>query len=103
MPSWDRISPPDVGRRYLAVKAGVTGTVSAFDDTALDNATQQSPVQAVIDWSGPLDFRAQNAVSSASGMGRRVHDLPDSPESRFLRIQPSDANEDLLRRTNPLT
>jgi len=30
---------------YLAVMAGVTGTVSAFNDPALGNATQQSHVQ----------------------------------------------------------
>lgn len=39
----------------------------------------------------------------ASGKGQPVHDLPDSPESRFLGIRLPDASEDLLRRTNPLT
>jgi acetyl esterase/lipase len=88
---------------YLAVMAGVTGTVSAFDDPALGNATQRSHVQAVIDWFGPVDFRSQDAELRASGKGRPVHDLPDSPESLFLGIRLPDASEDLLRRTNPLT
>ena len=68
---------------YLAVMAGVTGTGSAFDDPALGNATQPSHVQAVIDWFGPVDFRSQDAELRASGKGRPVHHLPDSPESRF--------------------
>ncbi len=46
---------------------------------------------------------SQDAELRASGMGRPVHDLPDSPESRFLGIRLPDASEDLLRRTNPLT
>ena len=88
---------------YLAVMAGVTGTVSAFDDPALGNVMQPSHVQAVIDWFGPVDFRSQDAELQASGKGRPVHDLPDSPESRFLGIRLPDASEDLLRRANPLT
>jgi acetyl esterase/lipase len=88
---------------YLAVMAGVTGAVSVFDDPALGNVTQPSHVQAVIDWFGPADFRSQDAELRASGKGRPVHDLPDSPESRFLGIRLPDAGEDLLRRTNPLT
>jgi len=88
---------------YLAVMAGVTGTVSAFDDPALGNATQPSHVQAVIDWFGPVDFRSQDAELRASGKGLPMHDLPDSPESRFLGIRLPDASADLLRRTNPLT
>jgi acetyl esterase/lipase len=52
---------------------------------------------------GPVDFRSQDAELRASGKGRPVHDLPDSPESRFLGIRLPDASEDLLRRTNPLT
>ena len=80
-----------------------TGLVSVFDDPALGNTTQQSQVQAVIDWSGPVDFRSQDAELRASGKGRPVHDLPDSPESRFLGIRLPAASEDLLRRSNPLT
>ena len=56
--------------------------------------------QAVIDW---FDFRSQDAELRASGKGRPVHDLQDSPESRFLGIRLPDAREDLLQRTNPLT
>ena len=91
------------GGGYLAVMAGVTGGVSAFDDPALGNPTQQSHVQAVIDWFGPVDFRSQDAQFLASGKGQPAHNLPDSPESRFLGIRLSEAGKELLRRTNPLT
>src|SRR5260370_28280092 len=69
---------------YLAVMAGVTGNVSAFDDPALGNATQQSHVQAVIDWFGPVDFRSQDAELRAFGKGRPGLALPAFPESRFF-------------------
>jgi acetyl esterase/lipase len=88
---------------YLAVMAGVTGGIPAFDDPALGNATQPSDVQAVIDWFGPVDFRTQDAELRASGKGKPVHDAPNSPESCLLGIPLPEASEDLLRRTNPLT
>jgi acetyl esterase/lipase len=88
---------------YLAVMAGVTGGISAFDDPALGNAAQPSGVQAVIDWFGPVDFRTQDAELRASGKGRPMHDAPDSPESSLLGIALPQAGDDLLRRTNPLT
>ena len=67
------------------------------------SATQQGHVQAALDWFGPFDFRSQDAELRPSGKGRPVHDLPDSPETRFLGIRLPDASEDLLRRTNPFT
>ena len=88
---------------YLAVMAGVTDGVAEFDDPALGNAEQPSHVQAIIDWFGPVDFRSQDAQLRASGKGRPVHDAPDSPESSLLGVPLPDADEALLRRTNPLT
>ena len=88
---------------YLAVMAGVTDGVAEFDDPALGNAEQPSHVQAIIDWFGPVDFRSQDAQLRASGKGRPVHDAPDSPESSLLGVPLPEADEALLRRTNPLT
>jgi acetyl esterase/lipase len=88
---------------YLAVMAGVTGDTTEFDDPALGNIDQPATVQAVIDWFGPVDFRSQDNQLRASGKGTPIHDMPDSPESQFLGLTLPEADEALLRRTNPLT
>ena len=75
--------PGAIGGWLSCRHGGRHGRVSAFDDPALGNATQQSHVQAVIDWFGPVDFRSQDAELRASGKGRPVHDLPDFPSPGF--------------------
>src|SRR5258708_39030825 len=46
-------SDPCLEIRRTLPPRGVTRTVSAFNGPALGNSTQQSQVQAVIDWFGP--------------------------------------------------
>ena len=70
---------------WLASMLGVTGGNPAFEDPNQGNAEFSSAVQAVIDWCGPCGgFLNMDAAFRKTGLGEANHDLPDSPESRFL-------------------
>jgi len=70
---------------WLASMVGVTAGNPAFEDLTQGNPDVSSAVQAVVDWCGPCGgFLEMDAAYRLSGLGEATHDLPDSPESRFL-------------------
>ncbi len=70
---------------WLASMVGVTAGNPAFEDFSQGNAGYSSAVQAVVDWCGPCGgFLEMDRAFRVSGLGTPDHDLPDSPESRFL-------------------
>lgn len=70
---------------WLASMVGVTAGNPAFEDFSQGNPNYSSAVQAVVDWCGPCGgFLEMDKAFRQSGLGTPDHDLPDSPESRFL-------------------
>lgn len=70
---------------WLASMVGVTAGNPAFEDFSQGNPEYSSAVQAVVDWCGPCGgFLEMDTAFRQSGLGTPDHDLPDSPESRFL-------------------
>lgn len=62
--------------------------------------TNDTRVQAVVDWFGPIDFAAMDAQFKESGNGTPNHSAKDSPESRYIG-QALAAAPDLVMATNP--
>lgn len=86
---------------WLASMLGVTAGNPAFEDPDQGNPGVSSAVQAVVDWCGPCGgFLEMDAAFRASGLGEATHDLPDSPESRFLGRAITEIPE-LVRMTCP--
>jgi acetyl esterase/lipase len=86
----------------LSALVGTTGDVAEFDDPKLGNAAQNSRVQAVVDWFGPIQFDQMDAQFRASGKGRADHDAATSPEAKLLG-QPLAQVPALVRRASPVT
>ena len=63
----------------------------------------QPDVLAAVDQFGPTDFKAMDAQARANGVSIADHDLPDSPESRYLGIGVAKASAALCAQANPLT
>ncbi|HEY5466136.1 MAG TPA: alpha/beta hydrolase, partial [Clostridia bacterium] len=80
---------------HLAVLAGATGETREFDTG--DWLEQDSGVQAVVDYYGPMDFSQMGKSSADSD-----HDAPDSPESRLIG-GPIQKNPMPVQRANPIT
>ena len=88
---------------WLASMLGVTAGNPAFEDPEQGNPDVSSAVQAVVDWCGPCGgFLEMDAAFRASGLGEATHDLPDSPESRFLGRAITEIPE-LVRMACPCT
>ena len=63
----------------------------------------QPDVLAAVDQFGPTDFKAMDAQARANGVSIADHDLPESPESRYLGICVAKASAALCAQANPLT
>lgn len=90
---------------YLALMAGVTGGLPAFDDPALGNTDVSAEVQAVVAWFPPADFLTMDAQLEASGFVQTpesAHSGPRSPESLILGRQITLIPE-LVREADPAT
>jgi len=87
---------------HLAAMAGTTGDVKEFDDASLGNVDQNSKVQCVVDWFGPIEFNQMDPQFKASGKGRTDHDEGNSPESELVGKQITNAPE-LVKRASPAT
>jgi acetyl esterase/lipase len=92
----------DSAGAYLAVIAGVTGGSADLDDLSLGNGNQNSKVQVVIDWFGPVEFNSMDDDFRASGKGKPDHSDKNSPESKFLGVAVSAADASILNKANPL-
>jgi len=87
---------------YLSAMLGVT----TGQDTIFDKPSDDSGVQAVIDWYGPSDFLlmdTQFADGPPDGQGPdvQIHDELQSPESHFLG-GPIQQTPELARQANPI-
>ncbi len=71
---------------WIVGMLGVTAENPAFEDLTMGNAKYASNVDAVVDWCGPCgNFLDMDAAAIKSGLvGRRPHNDPESPESKFL-------------------
>ncbi len=69
---------------HLAALAGTTFSKKALEDTTQGNASENSAVQAVVDWFGPIHFGTMDAQFAASGKGNANHSSASSPESKLL-------------------
>lgn len=63
----------------------------------------QPDVLAAVDQFGPTDFKAMDAQARANGVSIADHDLPDSPESKYLGICVAKASAALCAQANPLS
>lgn len=59
-------------------------------------------VDVAVDQFGPMDFRSMDDQAHANGVSFADHDLPDSPESRYLGAPVPEAPEELCAQANPL-
>lgn len=86
----------------LAALAGTTGGIKELEDLSLGNADQNSEVQAVVDWFGPIDFLQMDPQFKLSGKGKPDHSEANSPESKILGKQITLIPE-LVKAANPAT
>jgi acetyl esterase/lipase len=69
---------------YLSALAGVSSNEAALDDLTLGNEQENSKVQAVVDWFGPIDFLEMDNQFIKSQKGKPDHNDANSPESELL-------------------
>jgi acetyl esterase/lipase len=72
---------------YLAAMAGVSHGIPELDDLNLGNPDQDSGVQAVVDWFGPIDFLKMDEQLNAAGFASgpdQAHNAERSPESLLM-------------------
>ena len=88
----------------LAAMLGMNVPNGAFPgESAAACGGVQPDVLAAVDQFGPVDFKAMDAQARAGGVDIADHDLPDSPESRYLGISVAKASAALCDQANPLT
>ncbi|MGN1019747.1 MAG: alpha/beta hydrolase fold domain-containing protein [Aristaeellaceae bacterium] len=88
----------------LAAMLGMNVPNGAFPGESAGACGEVQPdVLAAVDQFGPMDFKAMDAQARAGGVGIADHDLPDSPESRYLGICVAKAPEALCSQANPLS
>jgi acetyl esterase/lipase len=89
---------------YLAAMLGATGGSSLPGDVALGNPGTSDAVQAVVDLYGPVNFATMDGQLRATPgcAAAATHDAADSPESRFLGRQITQA-PDLVREASPIS
>lgn len=88
----------------LAAMLGMNVPNGAFPgESAAACGGVQPDVLAAVDQFGPTDFKAMDVQARANGVSIADHDLPDSPESRYLGICVAKASAALCDQANPLT
>ena len=87
---------------HLAALAGTSGGVAALEDTGQGNPGESSRVQAVIDWSGPIDFLQLDAEAIENGCSDPGYDSPSSYTSLLIGAPIMD-RPDLVQKANPIT
>lgn len=88
----------------LAAMLGMNVPNGAFPgESATACGGVQPDVLAAVDQFGPTDFKAMDAQARANGVSIADHDLPDSPESKYLGIGVAKASAALCDQANPLT
>ena len=88
----------------LAATLGMNVPNGAFPgECAEDCGGVQPDVLAAVDQFGPTDFKTMDVQARANGVSIADHDLPESPESRYLGISVTKASAALCAQANPLT
>ncbi len=88
---------------YLAAMLGTSAGVAALEGKSLGNAKESSEIQAVVDWSGPIDFAEMGPQLNAGGATPVATDAADdSWESRFLG-RPVGRSPDRVKAADPTT
>lgn len=88
----------------LAAMLGMNIPNGAFPgETAVPQEAPQPFVLAAVDQFGPMDFKTMDAQARENGMGIAEHDLPQSPESKYLGMPVAQAPDALCERANPLS
>ena len=91
-------------RTPLAAMLGMNIPNGAFPgETAVPQEAPQPLVLAAVDQFGPMDFKTMDAQARENGMGIAEHDLPQSPESKYLGMPVAQAPDALCERANPLS
>ncbi len=88
----------------LAALIGLTADSGSFDDPELGSAGVSSAVQAVADFYGPADLLAMDEQFAADRHCPDIpdrHDVPDSPESRYLGGQLTSRSQQ-ARKASPI-
>jgi acetyl esterase/lipase len=87
---------------HLTALLATSGGINTLEDLTMGNATQNSKIQAAVDWFGPTNFLQMDAQSIIQGCGAGGHDLVNSPESQLMgyAIQTQSA---LVAFANPIT
>lgn len=87
---------------HLASMLGVTCASPKGDEFEVgDNLERSSAVAGVVAYYGPTDFLLMDVQAPKDGMSLS-HDLPDSPEARFIGGAIQDV-PDKVARANPMT
>jgi len=84
---------------HLAALLGTSSAAGFIEDFSTGNLTQNSKVQAVLDWFGPTDLIQMDAHALPCSV--ICHNCADSPESAFIGC-PLTVCRQKARRTNPL-
>ncbi|WP_237389642.1 alpha/beta hydrolase [Bacillus sp. USDA818B3_A] len=81
---------------HLAALVGTTGGVEQLEGQS-GKLSEDSSVQAVVDWYGPTDFLQMSKYPASIDF-----DAPDSPESMLIG-GPIQENEEKVKKANPIT
>lgn len=88
---------------YLVSMMGVSDKIPGLEDLTMGYSNYSSKVQAVVDWCGPVvPFSDMDEFFRNTKKGIPDHDLPISPESRFLGAPIKEVKE-LCRLAAPIT
>jgi acetyl esterase/lipase len=88
---------------HLSALVGTSAGVKDLEDLSMGYPDQDSSVQAVVDWFGPVeDFLKMDDELRASGSGVTDHSTPQSPESLLLGRLITEVPE-LVRWASPMT
>ena len=87
---------------YLCAMEGLTGGKPIFEDLNMGNAQENSQVQAVVDWFGPINFLTMDPQLQESGNGTPDHNASNSPESKIMG-QTITEIPDAVQKANPET
>lgn len=85
---------------HIAALVATSCKAPELEDLSQGNETQNSCVQAAVDWFGPIDFLAMDEQFKKSGEGKANHSEANSPESLIMGGKITDI-PDKVKRANP--
>lgn len=87
---------------HISALVATSCQVKELENFSLGNGSQNSCVQAAVDWFGPIDFLQIDEQFKKSGKGTANHNEANSPESLVLGSKLADV-PDLVKKANPTT